>query len=203
MKVIKSILALIIVCAFSIGTLWYVHDITEEPIAQARENIKTAAYKQVFADAASFNELPGFDTSLATVYINNRGYKNVSIDDVLVANNAAGEALGYAFIMTSTEGYGGDITLVLGIRNDATINGIEFMSINEATGLGMKADSTEFKSQFSGMNVSQVTSTKSKKQNDYEIEAISGATQTTDAVTNAVNAGLTYFGTLSGGATNE
>ena len=91
----------------------------------------------------------------------------------------------------------------MGIMNDGTINGIEFLSLSETAGLGMKADTDEFKSQFKGMHVASISYTKTGKQNDYEIDAISGATITTSAVTNAVNAGLTYFNTIAGGAGNE
>ena len=58
----------------------------------------------------------------------------------------------------------------------------------------------EFKSQFAGKNVAQFKYTKSGAASDEEIDALSGATITTNAVTNAVNAGLSYADYLKGGA---
>ena len=49
-------------------------------------------------------------------------------------------------------------------------------------------------------NVSQFKYTKSGATVDEEIDALSGATITTNAVTNAVNAGLTYVQSIGGGS---
>ena len=123
-----------------------------------------------------------------------------SIEDAYKAVDASGNKLGYVFVIITKEGYGGDIQLSMGVTNDGTINGIEFLSLSETAGLGMNADTDDFKSQFAGMHVAQVSFTKTGKQNDYEIDAISGATITTTAVTKAVNGGLYYFQSLNGGA---
>jgi len=203
MKTFKNILVLTLITVLAGFLLGYVHDITEEPIIAARQEAKVNACRNVFSDASTFAEVTGFDSDIATQGVNGKGFSGTTIDEALVARDETGSEIGYIITVTSSEGYGGDITLSIGIRNDGTINGIEFLSISETAGLGMKADTSEFKSQFKGINVSQVTYTKSKKQNDYEIEAISGATITTEAVTDAVNAGLNYFSTLGGGETNE
>ena len=60
----------------------------------------------------------------------------------------------------------------------------------------MRAKEDEFKNQFSGKKVEHFTYTKSGSSADNEIDAISGATITTNAVTNGVNAGLYYIQTL-------
>ncbi len=60
------------------------------------------------------------------------------------------------------------------------------------------------KPQFADKNVEAFTYTKSGAAADDQIDAISGATITTNAVTNGVNAGLYYFQTqLKGGSENE
>ena len=59
-----------------------------------------------------------------------------------------------------TQGYGGDITFTLGIRNDGTVNGYEILSISETAGLGMKAKEDAFKQQFSGKKVDSFAYTK-------------------------------------------
>ena len=91
-------------------------------------------------------------------------------------------------------------SVALGVAEDGTTNGISFLSLSETAGLGMQADTDEFKSQFAGKNVAQFKYTKSGAASDEEIDALSGATITTNAVTNAVNAGLSYADYLKGGA---
>ena len=91
----------------------------------------------------------------------------------------------------------------MGVRSDGTTNGISFLSLSETAGLGMEADTDSFKSQFAGKNVDKFQYTKSGATVDEEIDALSGATITTNAVTNAVNAGLEYVKSINGGAADS
>lgn len=201
MKTAKNVIVLTIITVVAGFLLGYVYDITKGPIEQATEKAKQEAYKSVFPDADSFDSVPGFDIGVATNAVNTSGgIDNVSIDEALLAKDSSGNTLGYVFTVTSSEGYGGDVQLSMGVTNDGTINGIEFLSLSETAGLGMNADTVEFKSQFAGMNARQISYTKTGKQSEHEIDAISGATITTNAVTKAVNGGLYYFESLNGGA---
>ena len=67
------------------------------------------------------------------------------------------------------------------------------MEINDTPGLGLKAKEPEFKSQFAGKKAEALSVTKSGSGSDNEIAAISGATITSSATTNAVNAALYYL----------
>ena len=85
------------------------------------------------------------------------------------------------------------------VKEDGTVNGISFLSISETAGLGMKADTDEFKGQFADRNAASFSVTKTGASADNEIDAISGATITTNAVTKGVNAGLAAIEYLKGG----
>ncbi len=190
-----SILLLITVVAGLI--LGFVYQITKEPIAAAEEKAAKAAYQEVFPDAAGFSDklelaVPEGESTWE------QNYAGVDLDNVLMATDAEGVCLGYVLTMTSHEGYGGDITFTMGIQNDGTLNGISLLSISETAGLGMKAG-TVLVPQFAGKQVSQFTYTKTGSTMDSQIDAISGATITTNAVTTAVNAGLYIFETQLGG----
>ena len=115
------------------------------------------------------------------------------------ASDDSGQMLGYVLTVTDSEGYGGDIQLSMGVRMDGTLNGISILSISETAGLGMNANTDAFKGQFADKNVEQFTYTKNGASADNEIDAISGATITTNAVTNGVNGGLLTFQYLKGG----
>lgn len=184
------------------AVLGFVYDVTKAPIAEQEAKAKSEACKEVFADAAAFEALESSEEEM-TAAAAAGGYDKVSVNEVLTASDASGAALGYVITVTSHEGYGGDIQFSMGVRNDGTLNGISILSISETAGLGMRADEV-LKPQFTDKNVSQFTYTKSGAVSDDQIDAISSATITTNAVTNAVNAGLYYFQTeLEGGNGNE
>ena len=88
---------------------------------------------------------------------------------------------------------------------DGTVNGIKILSISETAGLGMRATEESFYGQFAGRKVENFSYTKTGATADDEIDAISGATITTRAMTNGVNAGLAYFseGLVKGGVIHE
>ena len=105
------------------------------------------------------------------------------------AKDGSGSVLGYVVETTSSQGYGGNITLYAGIAMDGTLNGISILEISETPGLGMRADQV-LTPQFQNKKVSEFQYTKSGSTSDSEIDAISGATITTKALTNAVNGAL-------------
>lgn len=203
-SMIKDAAILLIITLFSGLILGLVYQITKEPIALAEEKAAKEAYAEVFPEAADFEMLELAVPEDETWYAGwvNSGFEGVDIDNALAALNESGNRIGYVLTVTSHEGYGGDITFTMGITNDGTLNGISILSISETAGLGMKAESV-LKPQFANKNVASFTYTKTGAMNDSQIDAISGATITTNAVTTAVNGGLYYFQTQLGGSGNE
>ena len=198
MKNTGILLAITIVAGLLLGL---VYQITKEPIANQEAKAKQEACQEVFEDAASFEavELVAVDEAAWS----EAGYGQESIDDVMAAKDAAGELLGYVLTITTKEGYGGDIQFTIGVRMDGTLNGRSLLAISETAGLGMRAEEV-LKPQFANKQVEKFEYTKSGATSDNQIDAISGATITTNAVTNGVNAGLYYFQTeLKGGSENE
>ncbi len=201
-KIIKNALILTAITVISGSLLGLVYEITKEPIAQAQENAKQAAYKAVLAEADSFEDMDveeekAFESLVAA------GYDADSITGVAVARDTSGNTIGYVITATSHEGYGGDIEISVGILNDGTVKGIEMLSIGETAGLGMKAKEPEFKNQFQDKQVNVFFYTKSGESGDDKIDALSGATITTNAVTNGVNSALVYFRDVLGGGSGE
>ena len=198
-KIVKDTLALTVITLVSGLLLGLVNDITAGPIASQQAKEKEEAYKAVFADAASFETVTsGEDTDLES-YLDENGYKAQNIDEVMLAKDDQENELGYAFTVVTSEGYGGDIQFSMGVQNDGTLNGISILSIGETAGLGMNADTPAFKDQFVGKQVEKLQYTKNGATQDDEINAISGATVTTNAMTNGVNAGLCAFRVMEGG----
>ena len=200
-KIIKDALALTLITLVAGVTLGGVYEITKDPIAKKEAQAKAEAYEQVFTDAAAFEAVEMDDTLTKTIrdQLDQEGYKAQSIEEVMRAEDQSGETLGYAFTVVTSEGYGGDIQFSMGVQNDGTLNGISILSIGETAGLGMNADTPAFKDQFVGKQVEKLQYTKNGATQDDEINAISGATVTTNAMTNGVNAGLCAFRVMEGG----
>lgn len=200
-KIIKDALALTLITLVAGVALGGVYEITKDPIAKQEAQVKAEAYEQVFTDAAAFEAVEMDDTLTKTIrdQLDQEGYKAQSIEEVMRAEDQSGETLGYAFTVVTSEGYGGDIQFSMGVQNDGTLNGISILSIGETAGLGMNADTPAFKDQFVGKQVEKLQYTKNGATQDDEINAISGATVTTNAMTNGVNAGLCAFRVMEGG----
>lgn len=192
---IKNTISLMVITVIAGLLLGFVYDITKDPIAKEQQKAKEDAYKTVFEQADSFETME-IDSSKVEEQLKEQGY-DATINEIMMVYNHSGDFAGYVATVTDHEGYGGDIQFAIGVASDGTTNGISFLSISETAGLGMKAKEEPFKSQFSGKKVSQFVYTKNGAYADNEIDAISGATITTNAVTNGVNAVLYYIDTLN------
>lgn len=191
--IIKDAMILTLITLVAGGVLGLVYEITKEPIAKQQEMAKQEAYKSVFEDADSFEVcVEEGDGELAT-YLAENGFEAQTINEVMEAKDASGETLGYAINLTTSEGYGGDITFSMGVREDGTLNGISILTISETAGLGMNATKDEFKNQFQDKQAESFEVTKTGAAADNQINAISGATITSNAVTKGVNSGLCAF----------
>ena len=199
-KIIKDALALTLITLVAGVALGGVYEITKDPIAKQEAQAKAEAYEQVFTDAAAFEAVEMDDALTKTIrdQLDQEGYKAQSIEEVMRAEDQSGETLGYAFTVVTSEGYGGDIQFSMGVQNDGTLNGISILSIGETAGLGMNAKTDAFRNQFKDKNVEQFTLTKTGSTADSEIDALSGATITSTAMVNGVNAGLAAFSSLGG-----
>ena len=178
--------------------LGVVYEVTKEPIAIQQAKRKNEACKEVFRDASKFDALElSMPESPETTE-----KAAVTVNDVSVAMAEDGTTLGYVLDITTHEGYNGNIQFTMGIRMDGTVNGISLLSIAETPGLGMKAEEV-LKPQFAEKKVTSFTYTKTGAMSPDQIDAISGATVTTNAMVNGVNAGIEFFNAQLGGGMNE
>ena len=194
-KIIKNTLILTAITLISGLLLGMVYEITKDPIAASQEKARQEAYKAVLKEADSFADYADFDEKEAAKAV--KDISGCTVNGVAEAKDKSGETIGYVVTTTSSEGYGGDIQISVGIGN------VEILSISETAGLGMKATEAKFRDQYVGKTVEAFTVTKTGASSDEEIDALSGATITSNAVTNAVNAGLAYFNHVIGGSANE
>ena len=196
-SLVKDALKLVIITVVAGLVLGAVYGITKKPIADQEAKAQMEAYKAVFPKASDFKDVDGFSEEAASKVI--ASYKN-TVDghesDVISSSVESVDASGKAL------GYGGDIQLTVGIQSDGTVSGYSVLSISETAGLGMKAkDDPSWGKQFAGKKADAFSVVKdgSGSGDDAKIDAISGATITSKAVTGAMNSCLAYFQSLEGG----
>lgn len=193
--IIKDALILFAITLISGFALGLVHEITLPAIEMQQIKAKTEAYRTVYPEAAEFKE----DSALAlqaeesAEVLSSNGYEKATIDEALIAVDASGNKIGYVLTLTTQEGYKGGIAISLGYGLDGILKGMEVVTINETAGLGAKAAENSFKSQFINKKADKFEYTKTGAAADNQIDAISGATITSSAVVNEVNAGICFI----------
>ena len=165
------IIVLFIICAITSLLLGLVNEITEDRIAEiTAENTRLAMQEVLQADSYDEVEYTGGDSQVTGVY-------------------TAGDA-GYV-VEVSVSGSQGMISMVVGVDTAGTVTGVSIVDMSETPGLGDKASEPEFRSQFVG-----TTGDAAVDKDGGTIAALTGATVTSRAVANGVNAAVAAAATI-------
>lgn len=191
--IVKPTLVLFLVCLIVTAALAFTYSATEGTIEQRAKIDAENARKEVLSDAQSFDEV-----DIAEIINQNTEYSKVKEAYTGIKD---GEVIGYVFSVSSS-GYGGDVKMTVGITSEGKITGVNIGDNNETPGLGSKAKEPKFNSQFDNLTPSEsLVVVKTQKTKPEEIEAISGATITSRAVTSGVEAAVEVYQKLvEGGA---
>ena len=194
-SILINTLVLFAVTFVAVSALAVVNQITKEPIAQAEINAREQIYKIVYPDAENFTDIENAENLIenSDKMLKDAGCDGCFINDALAVTDKNGSIKGYVIAATSPSGYGGDLQIALGITLDSEITGFNIVSHSETAGLGSKCTESGFTSQFTGKSAEILKYTKTGAYADNEIDAISGATITTNAVTEAANAAIMFY----------
>ena len=165
---VRMIVTLVVIAVVVAGIMSVVNNITAPVIAENAEKELNLALSEVM-DADKFDkkaEKDGNALYLAT--------KN-------------GEEIGVC-IVWYTPGYGGDVKVLTGIDKNLTVTGVRILEHSETPGLGANSTKESFYTQYNGKTKEIGVKKNSPGEND--IQALSGATVTSKAVTKAVNTSL-------------
>lgn len=183
--VLKPAAILFVICVIVSASLAGTDLLTKDKIAEAAQK-KAEESRKIVLPAADLFEAQA-DGQQEEYYL---GFKD-------------GEPVGYVF-ETSAKGYGGDVEIMTGITADGAISGVVILSHGETPGLGANAEKEEFRAQYgqavppSGMEL-----VKYQTPGEGQVEAMTGATITSTAVTNAVNQAIERYHSISeGGESN-
>ncbi|NBG87042.1 FMN-binding protein [Isachenkonia alkalipeptolytica] len=183
----KPILFMIAITVVFTGILATINEITAEQVelneeaAEQRSFLNVADLEYEDLSAEEVTEL--FEETFTEITVAGRDLYEVHPND---------ELLGYVYPMADSAVWG-EIRGIIGIHRDFEyLLGVEFLSHNETPGLGGRIEEEEFKEQFRELDISDVEGDNFV---DYEgeIDAISGATGTSNAVRDIINDHLYEF----------
>ena len=177
-------LNLLIISAVAALLLALTNSVTASTIAQRNEQANAEARKLVLESAQDFEEVKDQKTDNS---------KGVEVSEIYEAKDASGNTVGYT-LKVLPSGYGGTIELMVGIDSaKGQVSGINVVSNSETAGLGAKSTDPEFSDQYKGKPLEELSVLKNGTPGDTEIKAISGATITSTAVTNGVDAAIEVY----------
>ena len=173
-NIIKLGLILFVVTAVSAGALSLTNNVTKEIIEEKAIEANKAYMKEILPDADDFGIID--DSEISDVKEVEEVYEALKDGEI------------YAYIIkTKTKGYGGDVIMLTGIDVDGTIVGMRVASQSETPELGTKIAEDEFGSQFEGLSAEK------ELELNKDIDQITGATVSSKAAIDGVNASIRLF----------
>ncbi|MBC3898277.1 RnfABCDGE type electron transport complex subunit G [Acetobacterium malicum] len=193
--VFKLGLILFVISAVAACALALTNYVTAGTIEEMNIQANTVARQEVLPDATDFEEVPVEDVAKIAEEINMETPEEL-LEVYIGTNN--GEVVGYTVKTGPTSGYSGEVQVLTGISSDGVISGITIIKHNETPGLGALATG-EWNDQFTGKSATEelVVVKGTAKEGSNEIQAITGSTITSRAVTEGVNTSIQVYQTLS------
>ncbi len=173
----QTVLTLFVIAAVIAGLLAGVNMITKDRIAAEKERKTEEALLKVVPEGQQVLEklesYPDGSALVRQVYTTTDGY----------------------VFEVAPSGYGGEMRLMVGISSEGAVTGLEVVSHGETSGLGANATKEAFRSQFVGVDQAAAVT-----KDGGQIDALTGATVTSRAVCDGVNAALASWRDMEGGA---
>lgn len=173
-KIASNLALASLISGVVIGSVYYV---TAPAAAQKAEKMKQESMKALIAPADSFTEIAGHEGVFAA-------RKN-------------GEIIGY-IVPSETKGYGGRIKMLVAVTADKKVMDFTILEHNETPGLGDNAQKPAFRGQFAGKGEELLEVTKDPANKD-NIQAMTGATISSRAVTQGVKQAVEIVAAITGG----
>ena len=182
---INMVVTLFAVTFIASATLGGIYEITKEPIAKALQAKKEASITKVLTYKDKALE---FDT------IKSYSIMPKSGEDSLFFNEAykGDELVGTAVETYTDNGFSGRFTIMVGFFPDGKIINTAVLSHKETPGLGAEVENEEWKNIWKGKILYntdggvELKVVKGASSNKYEIDGLSGATLTSNGVSNMI-----------------
>ncbi|MBY6276108.1 RnfABCDGE type electron transport complex subunit G [Symbiobacterium thermophilum] len=178
-EAVRMILTLLVVTVLAGVALAGVNGVTAPIVAEMEARALQEGLAEVLPGAAIFEEVPADELARAGGPVQ-AAWRGV---------DAEGEPVGVV-VQAAPSGYGGAIVLLVGVEPGGTVHQLKVLSATgETPGLGSKATEPAFLQQFLGLSPS-IELVKNQPPAGNEIQAVTGATISSRAVLDGVNAAL-------------
>lgn len=181
--IIKPTIVLFLICTIVTMALALTNYATKDVILEQVRLQEESARREVFSEAEDFEEIQGLEGIVepdAEERLVRKAYKSLK----------GGEVIGRVYSVES-KGYGGVISIAVGIDNNGKTTGVKVVSHSETPGLGSKAKDEPFLSQLVGIIPKDtLTVVKASGSKEEEIDAVSGATISSKAIVKAVQSAI-------------
>lgn len=183
-ETIKLGLTLLLISAISGAVLAATNSFTGPIIDEIRREGSFGALMEIFPDADDFQPIE--EGELEEIQASNGVIREVN--QALEGDTV----VGYSFKVV-TGGYGGDIATMVGIYEDGTMAGIKVVENSETPNLGTKIEEESFSGSFKDKSTEAELLAVDNPSAENEVQMISGATVSTDAVVKGVNGAREAF----------
>ena len=151
-------------------------------LASAQERLNNSL-NSLMADAVNFEPVEEYENQV------NLGSVKISVPAVYSAVDANGQSIGHCVRVTPV-GYSDLIEMIVAINSEGAVSGVQILSIADTPGIGMKVQTDEeFQKSVYGIT-DIVKIVKNTPSNKSEVQVISGATVSSTAYINGVNAAV-------------
>ena len=189
----------IILCLITLvlgAVLAGVYAITKDPIDQAQAKTNNEACEKVVASGDSVQDNDTAKVDAAADYLSKHNLANaevaegetlatwVEVKEVHPTSNG-----GNVYLVDAKKGYGGAVSFALGVDAEGKVTGISITAQSETAGLGANCVNEDWQAGFAGKVLPSDPSQNmynKEAATDSQVQALSGATVTSRAVTNAV-----------------
>lgn len=176
-ETIKLGIILLLFSVFAAGILGFTNKVTA-PIIEQREKEQTErAYRELIEDADEFVSIEA--DKLAEL----QKTHNKLVD--VVKAEKGGATVG-VLITTNGGGYGGDITIMTGVK-EGKIVAIKVLKHKETPDIGTKIENEDFQAEFNDLSATENVKLVATKKDAQDVEKITGSTVSSRGVIAAVN----------------
>lgn len=182
------VIVLIIACTICTVLLALINGVTAEARAQQRLLKITQNRQLLFPQGKDFSEEDVTEIQS----------ESGNLTALAKVTDSSGQELGYV-AEANAAGYGGPVNVMVGIEETGKIVGVRILDNQETAGLGKKVENDAFRSQFNDLSATDRYTARNNP--DYKkIDAVSGATISSEAVAQAINTACEAWQTVTGGA---
>ena len=206
----------LILCAITLilgAILAGVYTVTKKPIEDAQAKTNNEACQKVVETGATVGDDYAALVKEVNAYFAEHDLSNqktsegdllsvyVEVTQVHKVTDKDKKENGRVYLANAKKGYGGNISFALGVNGEGKVTGISITSESETAGLGANCENADWQKSFAGKVLPSDPAQNMYNKNeetDSQVQALSGATVTSRAITNAVK-GILFASTSSEG----